>query len=923
VAFVGNAGDPLRSTWLRSAQQLLPRPDSDGSEPSSVAWNTALFDGYRGDIAFTEDDDVVAATGAQPIAGYVAFTEDADVVAATGFAANSGTIAFTEADDIVTASGATGSTGTIAFTEADDVVAATGALFLGIAPDTVDGATVVNGPAYVGSSTVGETTIYPGTVDGASSPVGPSVLRSNDLVVEPEITVSVWSSGGALLLATLNPIAANWQDPLNDIGSGSIEIPGDDPNGALFVPGNELHFTYFGETVFVVPIARPASRVLIAESEESGQTWSYEGSGLGREFFGAKIHPFPGSVDVLAKAPQHRLWSFASKDFPNASTWIPAVEGLRADERHENRFAMIEYHVVFGGDEEDFVENVAVPAPLEWMVGFAKWIWGSVDMMSIGDSYFRRPFTITTAGEYIIDVTADNYYTLYLDGQPLMGDSENAECWQEFRRTTVQLEPGDYWLAAKVTNSPGPFGASPAGFLMTMYTSDGLGGVGDVIVITDQSWAAIAYPPQQPGWTVGQILLDMLTEVQARGLLTNWTPTFTAFADSNGTAWPYVELFSQQCGNSLLDALQAFVAQGWIDWRVLPGRFLDCYVQGGDATDTGVDLTQTFDADTQVPRGLNFESQFEAVTRVLAKWGDGYITLIDTTAETLYPINEGYLTIDAGTRAEADRLVAYELTRTHAPSWSGTMPIAPTGFENRPYFAFRTGDMVDADDVSSGTLARRIQSITVNLGENGRADPTLEIEQRAIYAEQAEFRLIQTLGSGVVGDPVMRNTGMSLPRAGQGSAAGPATRPLLEAPPIRGQSQQFVSAAAVETITDDLQYIDETALDLVWSYGPVVSVSGNTMLNPYLADRAFTIDRMTLIMASSSFDATPVRLYVNGVIVATQTIAIGQTLAQTGSQMNVPVAAGQIVQPELLECINGSGLYLSIIVRLGYPDNVL
>lgn len=113
-----NAADwPASSPWISS---------TGGESWSLVGGATVVSNVPIGTLAFTEDDDVVAMSGAEDISGTAAWVEDDDTITATGTETFTGTLSFTEDDDVWAAAGAENISGTLAFTEADDVIAASG-----------------------------------------------------------------------------------------------------------------------------------------------------------------------------------------------------------------------------------------------------------------------------------------------------------------------------------------------------------------------------------------------------------------------------------------------------------------------------------------------------------------------------------------------------------------------------------------------------------------------------------------------------------------------------------------------------------------------------------------------------------------------------------------------------------------------------
>jgi hypothetical protein len=90
------------------------------------------------------------------------------------------------------------------------------------------------------------------------------------------------------------------------------------------------------------------------------------------------------------------------------------------------------------------------------------------------------------------------------------------------------------------------------------------------IAFTNANWAANFYPDRVPGPSAGEILITLLDEAQARGVLfPTWMGyTFTSTKDSNGSYWGDALDWEFDIGTSLKDVVAKFADQGidvWID----------------------------------------------------------------------------------------------------------------------------------------------------------------------------------------------------------------------------------------------------------------------------------------------------------------------------------------------------------------------
>ncbi|MDR3619017.1 MAG: HEAT repeat domain-containing protein [Paludisphaera borealis] len=116
--------------------------------------------------------------------------------------------------------------------------------------------------------------------------------------------------------------------------------------------------------------------------------------------------------------------------------------------------------------------------------------------------YFRKVFHVKEPSRLALDVTADNAFTLYLDGKPV-AEGEN---WETSVRVETKIETGSHVLAASAKNTDAEKGA--AGFLI----GGGVLPLGQGVPIhTNSSWKTSAAVPAGDGWK--QVAFDDSTWV--------------------------------------------------------------------------------------------------------------------------------------------------------------------------------------------------------------------------------------------------------------------------------------------------------------------------------------------------------------------------------------------------------------------------
>lgn len=727
--------------------------------------------------------------------------------------------------------------------------------------------------------------LTPETIDGSNPPIGPilpELYPSTFPSYNPGDPLPVRSSYIPFIYATFdngvqltNAFDVSWSDPLNGTGAGQLSLPADDPQVALLVPGCRIRCWLYGTPAFTFIVENAPETVLTAQNEEIGEVIRVSGRGWVAEYDSARIYPWGGTGHPLN--PQQRIWSFATPNYPNQVGWgTPFSQG-------EQRYVLPPRNVVKnrkvivgevlkdplgqvildkygdrlpGPNSSTYTEEIPWPAPMDWQVPAAHWIWGTRTSTQVGENYFRIQFTLTDEKMVTIAATADNLYTVYLDGIPIIGDNENHWCWKEWKYIEVSLDAGTYTLAAVVRNVPippvqsppypdipgyvwiydsfqqiwvlvkiggesclslppgafvggpnrivnggvvvdgvyipngtfgppfggpvyqrlitistawlnpsyggapigGPASSNPAGFLAAVYQRDSLNRLFDIQCRTDGNltnffpltrldpvryqWQCLAYPAVQPGWTVGQIVDDLLNEAQSRSVLTDHTLAFTALTDSDGDPWQgvqgggsYIPGFSMAVGTSVLNALGSLVDQGWIDYRMKAGvPQLQVWNQGAAGGVSGVTFTEGVNI-----LNLSVKASPLIYDTLLAKWSGGFVTVGS-------PGREGYVTLNAQDEDEAYRRAQVILDDIQNPDPAVLLQIEPIA-GSQPYLDFEVGDYVDVTGI--GTL--RVMAMTVQQDDMGNPSVSLELNRRWPSTERAEYELLQNLGEGSIG----------------------------------------------------------------------------------------------------------------------------------------------------------------------------
>lgn len=596
-----------------------------------------------------------------------------------------------------------------------------------------------------------------------------------------DVRAELYSATGTLLATLDGAHGLSWQEALNEPGTGSITVQLDDDAAPLFTAGCVVRCYCYEVEAFAFIIDKDPHRTTVAAGEENEQVLVATGQGTAAAFADARIYPYKGVSEQVLN--QNRLYTFASPDFPNTGDWVPAIQLSQQKDLDPVRYSVVQWITVSADPDipDEPGETVHAPAPLGWLVPDAWWIWGTAPdpvSMPVGFCYFRKEFTLDATTELVIACTADNHYTLYLDGTPILGDmGEPGDTWNSHKRADMTLPAGTYMLAAVAENQialPGTEDLNPAALLAAVYTVDVEDKLATTICVTDDSWSCLPYPnvddvPYVPGWTPGQIVIDMITEAQARGALAGYDVGFDGENASNVAPWDgadggghFVPGFSVAIGGTILDALGQLVDNGWIDYRMAATlgleRTLLMFNPGGAANHVATVLQSTGDLATSNILSLAFEPQTAPTTRLLVKWSSGFLVLDDATAQTAHGVHEGYLTVDAVNAVEAARVAGLVLADMKNPVTSIVIDLDPVGDSDRPYIDFHVGDYVHAPTPDGTSIEFRLHGLTVTQTDSGLASFALEINSRTLVHEREQFKLYSSLGRGVTGDTKVRST---------------------------------------------------------------------------------------------------------------------------------------------------------------------
>jgi len=504
------------------------------------------------------------------------------------------------------------------------------------------------------------------------------------------------------------------QAVFNGPGSGQLSI---DPATtvaailAAFPIGHHIQVKVDGVAIFTWTI-EDRDAMSVSPDEEVGLFVQLAGRGWACVM--ERAVTFPSAPLTSRPAPDYRIFSFASYDYPNeADGWVAATSHGEQGTFNPDRFS----YDAFGN---------TVPAPANWSVPTAEWIWGD-GTDDEGVCYFRRTYNAAGPVLVAIEVTADNFYTLYLDGTPIKADTTNPACWRDKQRYEVELSTGDHVFAAKVENLPGDgINPNPAGLLFAMFTMDAGGLPDTVLLVSDDSWLTLAYPTVEPGWTAGQIIGVLRAEGATRGVLGGLAEGFDDVNDTASVAWATIPLLSVPMGDSLLRVVQQLEREGWIDWRMAGDVFrLDMWNKGGLTTSSGVTYFAAPDDDTPGNIAeLHHVDAHPIRNSLLVRYPGSYTLVDDAASITANGLHEGYLTVDASSVDEAARKGEAALDEVGSNDESATAQIEPLGADI-PFVDVLVGEFATVPNRAGTPTSYRAVALSL---ENPEGDPLFVVD---------------------------------------------------------------------------------------------------------------------------------------------------------------------------------------------------
>lgn len=460
---------------------------------------------------------------------------------------------------------------------------------------------------------------------------------------QPRITAGVYDRAGVLLVELDDAYGRRWQDVLNDTGTGQATLQNDDPALDAVEYGAILRFRLDGEVRFGAVIEGKDAQ-LKAPEEEVDEATTITGRGVLALWEEAVVQPSRGADakpvednrlfswpstsyddstwiaarEIVRQDEASATWSNQPTAWPDSAAgayWIWARSGTDRWAPPGSVFFRREFTVP-AGVSQIRVYFVADNQGALYLDGeqFA-------EIPNGGSPFAARSIVIdVTAGTHLLAVGVTNNATQDLVASPdppavpvtytvEAGDTlwsiatyyyGSGFMWRLiYEANQAQIEadataagvwnpndPSQHIFAGQVFEIPGvtrpdddsPLPPNPGGLICAVYGYDGEDG--DLLVVTDDSWLMLDYPPTTPGMTPTEVLVILLEEAKLRGCLESIDLAFTASADSAGEPVPVVGDLSVRVGLDYLSVIKQLCESYFDVWMSPVTHTTYAYVNG-------------------------------------------------------------------------------------------------------------------------------------------------------------------------------------------------------------------------------------------------------------------------------------------------------------------------------------------------------
>jgi hypothetical protein len=548
-------------------------------------------------------------------------------------------------------------------------------------------------------------------------------------------------------------------DEIDGVGGGSFEVSKADPkvrdNPQLLDYRNIAQIVIDQVVVGEFMIQNKETKV-VSEGERSVEGWAISGPGLLQWFDDADVKPAGG---IKPQSFDSRSFNFASergdwyvdsdwRDAYQQGGWGSAPRGERPDKWPEDRRAT--------------------------------WIWGaeydsrfSAPPSSI--TLFRYEFSTSVEATFIFYFAGDDYLNAWVDGQQVITKNDKKSIdFDNATRIEMKLSPGSHIIGAQVQNDGRDFENNPASLMMAAYKFNN--GVEDYFFSTRESgWKTLYQPDPQPGWTPGELILDLMAEARDRGVrsMAWFKPTFTTKLDSNGQPWVSPLDWTFKVGeDSYLSVVNKIREMGYKVW-VSPGtRKLNIAPTRGSRRDVDPDAV-VFEMGKNL-RSAKSQGVGKVKNKLMFHTPDGWVVREDADSLGKYGTLEGSVETDLG--VPQTELLAKALFHQRAtPEEGASYDVIIRPNDEVPFRDYFVGDWVLAPNDLNIRVPREVVSLSAEEGPSGR--PLYTIEFDTIFRSN-EQKMAMVLGKS-------GGTGIGATSPSTGGGSGGSGAPII-IPPSSG-----------------------------------------------------------------------------------------------------------------------------------------
>lgn len=613
----------------------------------------------------------------------------------------------------------------------------------------------------------------------------------------------------------------------NDYGACQLNVQLSDTTAiAAAEPGRLVKFQRDGQShAFVLGPRRIAK---VKRGEEFEQVLAVGARGVLEVLNDGRVQPTNG--EGWSPWDRQRRWDWTNPELSTAS-WVAATELWRQGDP-----ADLSASNVFQLPADQGRHQFTLPDG--YTDADSMWTWSSGYLgsagtggtgtlhMDPGTSYFHKTFTVADDTYAKVVGGCDDFLEVAVDGVVLITSAPDpGEAWSRSHERDVFLSAGTHTIRVKAANYVRLTEAGNiAALVLAVHEVDpGSGTITSTLVRTDDTWLALDYPANPPGFTVGDVLLTLLAEVQAEGFLLDVDPTFTATLDSDLNAWPLVSDIVTQVGAPLGEVTRQLCAQH-CDTRVNHDLTWDCWDKDAHGSASGVTLA----AGVNIAE-LEFDGDTTPVGSLLVLHQGGFLVLGDASTG-----RQEFLDLSQYPEAEATTRGQAALDDMSADRWQATIAVEPAGGD-APIDDFDLFQTVTVPNPTGTTSLVECTATTWSEDEAGNEILGAEFGDVVLTAEEKRSQALRDATSGTLGGRVPLP-----PQPGGGVAVPTPTGPAGGAFPQIARTVELVfdRDEAVTTTTskaktaDSARTVYEVAADLGAAQGSAVDVVVNVNGTP-------------------------------------------------------------------------------------------